>query len=81
MIDIKIFGPGCPKCKVMESMVRRAVEELGIVANIEKVEAIEQILAMGILSTPALAINGVLKVRGRLVALPQIKAWITEANA
>jgi small redox-active disulfide protein 2 len=80
MIELKILGPGCQKCKVMASMVCRAVDELGVKANIVKVEDVNQILAMGVMSTPALLVNNVLKIRGRLATITQIKAWITEAN-
>lgn len=80
MIELKILGPGCQKCKVMESMVRRAVDELGVEANVIKIEAIDQILALGVMSTPALLVNNVLKIRGRLASIAEIKAWISEAN-
>jgi protein-disulfide isomerase len=64
----------------MASMVRRAVDELGVEASVVKVEAIDQILALGVLSTPALVVNGAIKIRGRLATIAEIKTWIQEVN-
>lgn len=81
MIELKILGPGCPKCKVTESQVNRAVKELNrddIV--VIKVEKIEEIMKYNILSTPALVVNGVIKTVGRVPSVAQIIGFINEVK-
>lgn len=66
MKHIKILGTGCVKCKRTEELVRRVVEELGIEAEIEKVEDIQAIMAYNILSTPAVVLNEEVVIKGRI---------------
>ncbi|MBK7409522.1 MAG: TM0996/MTH895 family glutaredoxin-like protein [Saprospirales bacterium] len=66
MKHIKILGTGCVKCKRTEEVVRRVVEELGIDAEIEKVEDIQAIMAYNILSTPAVVIDEEVVIKGRI---------------
>jgi small redox-active disulfide protein 2 len=80
MVDIRILGLGCPKCKVTESQVKRAVEQLNLTAQITKVEVIEDIMAYHILSTPALVINGDIKTVGRVPSVEEIKRFLIEAK-
>ena len=81
MIEIKILGPGCPKCKVTESQVKRAVAELNRNdITVIKVEKIEDIMKFNILSTPALVINGVIKTIGRVPRTDEIIKFINEVN-
>ena len=81
MIEIKILGPGCQKCKVAESQVKRAVAELNRNdISIIKVERLEEIMKYNILSTPALVVNGVLKTVGRVPSMEDIKRFIHEAS-
>jgi len=81
MIEIKILGPGCPKCKVTESQVKRALAELNRDdITVEKVEKIEEIMKYNILSTPALVVNGVIKTIGRVPSVDQIKNFINEVK-
>lgn len=81
MIEIKILGPGCPKCKVTESQVKRAVLELNRNdITIIKVEKIEDIMKFNILSTPALVVNGVIKTIGRVPRTDEIIKFINEAS-
>lgn len=80
MVDVKILGPGCPKCKVTESQVKRAVEQLGFEVNITKVETYEEIMAYNIMSTPALVVNGTIKTVGRVPSVEDIKRFINEAK-
>ena len=56
-MNIKILGPGCPKCKTLEKVTREAVDELGIEATIEKVEDIVKIMEYNVMHTPVLVIN------------------------
>lgn len=81
MIEFKILGPGCPKCKVTESQVKRALAELNRDdIHVEKVEKIEEIMKYNILSTPALVVNGVIKTIGRVPSVEQIKNFINEVK-
>jgi small redox-active disulfide protein 2 len=74
MKSIKILGTGCPKCKTVEANVRRAVEELGIEADIEKVDDITRIMQYNILSTPAVVVDEVVRIKGRVPDVKEIKA-------
>jgi small redox-active disulfide protein 2 len=74
MKSIKILGTGCPKCKTVEANVRRAVEELGIEADIEKVDDISRIIQYNILSTPAVVVDEVVRIKGRVPDIKEIKA-------
>ncbi|MCB0551971.1 MAG: TM0996/MTH895 family glutaredoxin-like protein [Phaeodactylibacter sp.] len=74
MKNIKILGPGCPKCKRTEALVLKALEELGVEAKVEKVEDMQQILAYNILSTPAVVIDEEVRIKGRIPSLEELKA-------
>ena len=81
MIEIKILGPGCPKCKVTESQVKRAVAELNRNdITVIKVEKTEDIMKFNILSTPALVVNGVIKTIGRVPRTDEIIKFINEVS-
>ena len=75
-MKIEILGTGCPKCKLLESNVKRAVEESGIKAEINKVTDIAKIIEYGVMSTPALVIDGEVKCYGRLPDVNEIKKWL-----
>lgn len=69
---IKILGTGCPKCKKLEANVIEAVEKLGANAEIVKVEEIRDIMAYGIMSTPALVIDEKVKIYGKVASVNEI---------
>jgi small redox-active disulfide protein 2 len=75
-MKIQIFGSGCPNCKRLEANADAAVKAAGIQAEIEKVTEIEKIIEMGVMSTPALAIDGVVKSTGRVLTKDQIVQMI-----
>lgn len=75
-MKIKILGSGCPKCKQLEANARRAVEELKIKAEIEKVTEIDKIISYGVISTPAIVIDGEVKAYGRIPTVEEIKKWL-----
>jgi len=77
-MDIKVLGMGCARCRDLEQRVRNAAAELGVAADIEKVEDIQKIMAFRVISTPALVINGTVKSAGRLPSVDEIKTWIKE---
>ncbi|HOK00004.1 MAG TPA: thioredoxin family protein [Termitinemataceae bacterium] len=67
-MKIQILGSGCPKCKQLEENARRAVAQLGITADFEKVSNIDDIMNMGVMMTPALAIDGKVKEMGKVLS-------------
>jgi len=75
-MNIKVLGSGCAKCKLLEQHAREAVAELGIQAEIEKVTDTDAIVEMGVMMTPALAIDGEVKSVGRVLTKDQIVAYI-----
>ena len=77
-MEIKILGPGCKNCVLLYKMTIQAIQELGIVANIEKVEDYGQIASYGVMSTPALVVNGTVAFSGR-VPTPRNLREIIEA--
>jgi len=76
LMEIKILGPGCPKCKQTEELVRQAVAEEGVAANIEKVTDIMKIAGYGVFGTPAVIVDGEVKSVGKIPKKEDIKAWI-----
>ncbi len=72
-MKIQILGTGCPKCKKLAENAEAAAGELGIDCQIEKVTQINDIMAMGVMMTPALAIDGQVKVVGKVASPDEIK--------
>ena len=77
MLDIKILGPGCPKCKTTYNNALEAVKQLGIEANVAKVEDIMEIMKYNVLATPVLMINEVAKIKGRTADVSEIKSILS----
>ncbi len=75
-MDIEILGTGCAKCKKLEEDVRRAVADLGIEATVTKVEDRAKIMEHGLMMTPGLIIDGVIKSTGRVPSLQEIMNWL-----
>jgi small redox-active disulfide protein 2 len=73
MKDIKVFGTGCPKCKTTYNNVLEAVKQTGIEAHVTKIEDIEEMIKYNILTTPVLMIDDVIKVKGRVADVHEIK--------
>ncbi|WP_027192673.1 thioredoxin family protein [Fundidesulfovibrio putealis] len=78
-MEIKVLGPGCPKCHETEKLVREVVAETGALATVVKVSDFQQIAMMGVFSTPAVAVDGVVKCVGKVPSKAEIAAWITQA--
>jgi small redox-active disulfide protein 2 len=72
-MKIQILGTGCPRCKALASNAEKAVKELGLTAEVEKVTAIQDILKFQILLTPGLVIDGQVKAAGRVPSTNEIK--------
>jgi small redox-active disulfide protein 2 len=77
MLEIKILGSGCPKCKTTYNNTIEAVRQLGIEANVIKVEDIMEIMKYNVLSTPVLMINEVAKIKGRTADVSEIKQLLS----
>jgi small redox-active disulfide protein 2 len=76
-MEIKILGPGCPKCKILEKLTREVVEQNNIEATVTKVEDIVAIMNYGVMSTPALVIDEKVVLKGRVPSADEIKKLIT----
>ena len=77
MTKIQVLGPGCAKCKVLYEHADQAARELGLDYEIEKVTDIDAIMGYGVLSTPALVVNGTLKVSGRVPTAEHLKEFLS----
>jgi small redox-active disulfide protein 2 len=72
-MKVQILGTGCPKCRALTANVEKAIAELGLTAEIEKVEKIADIARMGVMMTPGLAVNGTVLASGQLPTIPKIR--------
>ncbi len=75
-MEIKVLGPGCPKCHQTEKHVKAAVAEAGVEAQIEKVTDIMKISGYGVFGTPAVVMNGNVKCVGKIPSVEEIKKWL-----
>jgi small redox-active disulfide protein 2 len=66
-MEIKVLGPGCPKCQQTEKLVKQAVAELGMVTDVEKVTGVMKIAIYGVFGTPAVVMDGEVK---------YVKSWL-----
>jgi small redox-active disulfide protein 2 len=78
-MKVQILGTGCPKCKALSANAEAAIRELGLDAEVEKVEQIRDIMAMGVMMTPALAVDGLVKASGRVLTVDQVKEVLAGA--
>ena len=77
-MKIQILGTGCPKCKTLAANAKQAVDELGLDAEIEKIEDIREIMKFNILMTPGFAVDGNVKAAGRVLSADEIKKLLAE---
>lgn len=75
-MKIQVMGPGCPKCAKAEQIVKEAVTEAGIDAEVVKVSDFQEIAAFGVFSTPAIAIDGEVKVVGKVPSKRDVLNWL-----
>jgi small redox-active disulfide protein 2 len=76
MKKIEILGTGCPKCKQQAANAELAAQELGIEVELVKVTDINEIMKFGVMMTPAIVVDGVVKASGKVVGTEDIKAWL-----
>lgn len=77
MKTIKILGTGCPKCKQTERIVRKAVDDNNFDVEVQKVEDIQEIMKYNIMSTPAVVIDEIVKIKGRVPSLIEINELLS----
>ncbi len=77
-MEIKVLGPGCPKCKKTETIVMEAVAESGVDATVEKVTDIMQIAQYGVFGTPAVVVDGEVKCVGKIPKKKDVSAWLNK---
>lgn len=75
-MEIKVLGPGCPKCRQTEIIVKEAVAESGVAADVEKVTDIMKIAGYGVFGTPAVIIDGEVKCVGKVPAKADVIKWV-----
>ena len=76
-MEIKVLGTGCARCKSLEKVTRKAVEELNLDASVEKVEDIQKIMEYAIMRTPALVINEKVVMSGQVPKVAELKDLLT----
>jgi small redox-active disulfide protein 2 len=75
-MEIKVLGPGCPKCQQTEKVVKEAVSESGVDASVTKVTDAMEIAGYGVFGTPAVVIDGEVKSVGKIPQKADVKAWL-----
>jgi len=80
-MKIEVLGTGCAKCKTLEKVALEAVAKLGVFAQVEKVEDITKIMGYGVMSTPALVVDGVVKLSGRVPSHEELVALLKDTTA
>jgi len=72
-MQLLVIGPGCTRCKTLAQLTEQAATELGLPYELNKVTDLKQIMALGVMMTPALAVNGTVKLAGRVPSVEEIK--------
>ena len=78
MKKIQILGTGCPKCKTLMANAEMAVKAAGVEATLEKVDKIADIMKFGVMVTPALAVDGVVKSSGKVLSADEIRKFLAQ---
>jgi len=79
-MEIKVLGTGCKKCNTLEELTKKAVAESGIDATVTKVEDMLEMMKLGVLTTPALVVNGKVVVKGKVPSLNELIELIIQNN-
>lgn len=79
-MHIAVYGPGCARCNEVERLAREAAAEQGGDITVEKKSDLKEMMALGIMSTPALAVNGKVLCTGRIPDKAEILAWLAAAR-
>lgn len=79
-MQIKVFGPGCAKCEETKALVEKVVKENNLNAAVEKITDLKEMMRHGVMSTPAVAIDGVVKCTGRVPSVAELLGWIAHPD-
>lgn len=77
-MKIEILGTGCPKCKKTKETIEKVLKQTGVEAEVIKVEDIEKIMSYGVMVTPAVVIDGEVKLAGKVPDEKDIRKWIAK---
>jgi small redox-active disulfide protein 2 len=80
-MKLQILGTGCAKCNALTTATKQAAEALGLQYDLEKVTDLKQIMAFGVMTTPALVVDGKVKVAGKVPSLNELKAMLQLPSA
>ena len=75
-MEIKVLGPGCPKCQATEKNVKEAVADSGLDVQVDKVTDLMEIARYGVFGTPAVVVDGEVKCVGKIPEKQEIMTWI-----
>lgn len=75
-MEIKVLGPGCAKCAQVEKLVREAIQEEGVTADVSKVKDMKEIASYGVFGTPAVVVDGEVKSVGKIPTKDDIRKWL-----
>lgn len=78
-MKLQILGTGCAKCNALAQATEQAAQALGVPYELEKVTDLKQIMALGVMMTPALAVNGTVKVTGKVPSVAELKTLLSQA--
>jgi small redox-active disulfide protein 2 len=79
-MKIQVLGTGCSKCRKVYENAEKAIKDLGIRAELEKVQDLKAIMSFGVMATPALAIDGEVKVAGKIPSVEEIKRYVEKTS-
>ncbi len=77
-MEIKVLGPGCAKCNKTEKIIRKTVDELNLNVQVEKISDMLKISEYGVMATPAVVVNGEVKIVGKIPKKEDIKSWLVK---
>ncbi|MFZ1201009.1 MAG: thioredoxin family protein [Desulfobacterales bacterium] len=75
-MEIKVLGPGCPKCQQTEKVIKEVLAETGVPADVEKVTEVMKIAGYGVFGTPAVVVDGEVKSVGKIPSKEDVKSWL-----
>ena len=76
MKKVQVLGPGCPKCEEMAKLTREAIDQTGVACEFEKVTDIQEIMKAGVMFTPALVVDGEVKISGKVPKIDDLKKML-----
>ncbi len=80
-MEIKVLGPGCARCNKTEKLIREIISETGVKVKVEKVTNIMEIANFGIVSTPAVVVDGVMKSTGKIPDKDEVRSWLIQPES